>query len=144
MAWAAVTPRHPAGFLYVKYGSFSVSLATKSATEIAPVSPSASRGASGVLVLCPGSPATELHVGLRAAKLEPADGQLGFRLAYTERHARLVVLKTRASRQVTVKLTVTGTVVSASKIAGTVAVSAGGCSLKPSKYHARFVMTLPS
>jgi hypothetical protein len=144
MALAPVAPRHPAGFLYVKYGSFSISLVTKTATQIMPGKPIGSRGryqASGVLLLCPGSQATELHLGFRGAKLEPTDNQLGFVLSYTERHARLVVLKTGATTVVPAKLTITGTVVSATKIAGTVAVRASGCNLKPSKYHARFATT---
>ncbi len=145
-----VTPKRPAAFFFVKHGSFSIALDTKTATQITAGKPGGrlnQHQVSGVLVLCPArtpaSPVTELHVGFRGAKLKLKTKHLRFAVSYTQKHARLVVLNTGATTVVSAKLTVTGTVATPKLIAGTVSVKASGCSLKLSEYKASFTGPLP-
>jgi hypothetical protein len=151
-AMAAVKLKPHTAFFFVEFGRFSISLDSKSAKQIDagiadPVGNQ--HPVSGVLVVCPsqtpGGPVTELHVGFPGATLKLAGRHYGFTRSYTEAGARLVALGPGGSTtRESAKVEVTGTVIGAKLITGTVAVTAPGCNLRSSKYRAKLLSSLPA
>jgi hypothetical protein len=139
VAIAAALPKAHTGFFYVKSGKFSITLRTKSAKQI--VAGKAHGGVSEVLVVCPRTSTggvNEVQVGFPGAKLKLSQGHYGFSITYTEKHADVVTI-TPLFGHIThesATATVTGTVEGSKLIAGTVSVTAAGCSLPKSKYKA--------
>jgi hypothetical protein len=148
-AMAAVTPRHPASFFYVKVGTVSITLDTNAAKQIAAgkPNPAAKLPVSGIIVVCsargPGGSFVELHIAFPGAKLKPAKGHYGFTSLYTDSHARRAVVGAHNFTLLRAKVKVNGTVSSAKLITGTISVSANGCDLKPTNYKAKFFRALP-
>jgi hypothetical protein len=91
------------------------------------------------LVLCQGTSGspTELQMGFPGAALTLRNHHYGFHVSYTESQADLVTFsKSIAIAHESAHAVVTGTVVNAKLIAGTVSVTANGCNLKASNYKA--------
>ena len=131
---AAVRPSAHSEFFYVSHGHFSITLFTASATTIAP---------SNILIVCPkdaNGSISELHLGLPGAKLKLAGGRYRFARAYTWKHpSHVIIIGTGAGTTTTLpsaRVRVSGTVTRAGLINGTVSVTAPGCSLPSSAYHA--------
>jgi hypothetical protein len=139
VAIAAALPKAHTGYFYLKSGKFSVTLTTKSAKQI--VAGKARVGPSAVLVVCPRTSTggiNEVQMGFPGVKLKLSKGHYGFSITYTEKHADVVMI-TPVFGRIThepATATVTGTVESSKLIAGTVSVTAAGCSLPKSKYKA--------
>jgi hypothetical protein len=139
VAMAAALPKAHTRYFYLKFGTFSITLTTKSAKQIA--AGKAHAGVSEVLVVCPATSTggiNEVQMGFPGAKLKLSKGHYGFSITYTEKHADVVTI-TPVFGHIThepATATVTGTVESSKLIAGTVSVTAAGCSLPKSKYKA--------
>ena len=142
VAVAAALPKAHTDYMYVKHGklAFSVNLATSSAKQLMASKPrSTTFPASSLLVLCQGTSgsSTELQMGFPGAALKLRNHHYGFRVSYTEKRADLVSFgKSITIAHESAHATVTGTVEKSKLIAGTVSVTAHGCNLKTSKYHA--------
>jgi hypothetical protein len=138
VAMAAALPKAHTRYFYLKSEKFSITLTTKSAKQIAAGKP---QGASGVLVVCPptstGS-SNELQMGFPGVRLKLRKRQYGFSITYTEKHADVVTIKPVFGHitHEPATATVTGTVESSKLIAGTVSVTAAGCSLPKARYKA--------
>jgi hypothetical protein len=142
IATAAVTLKAGKVYFYVLREHFSITLQAKSAKQIAAGNVAANVGESDVLVVCPttaSAPTVELLASFPGAKLKLSHGRYGFKLSYTETHARLNTISgpgagTHTSVEARVK--VTGTLASATLIKGTVSVTATGCSQPTAQYRA--------
>ena len=134
VAMAAVRPPAHSEFFYVSHGHFSITLFTETATTLAP---------STILIVCPrdadGS-ISELHLGLSGAKLKLVGRRYRFARAYTWKHPSHVIIAGPGAGTTTAlpsaRVKVSGSVASAGLINGTVSVTAHGCSLPSSAYHA--------
>jgi hypothetical protein len=139
VAMAAALPKAHTRYFYLKFGTFSISLTTKSAKQIA--AGKAHAGVSEVLVVCPPTSTrgiNEVQMGFPGLKLKLSKGHYGFSITYTEKRADVVTI-TPVFGHIThepATATVTGTVESSKLIAGTVSVTAAGCSLPKSKFKA--------
>jgi hypothetical protein len=140
VAMAAALPKAHTGYFYLKSGKFSVTLTTKSAKQIA--AGKARVRVSEVLVVCPRTSTggtNEVQMGFPGVKLKLSKGHhYGFSITYTEKHADVVTI-TPVFGRIThepATATITGTVESSRLIAGTVSVTAAGCSLPKAKYKA--------
>ena len=130
-----------------------MTLDTKTPTQILAGNPNLPTGQyppSEITIDCPKSAngsVTELEVGFPGVTLKRAHGHYGFTLAYTWKHAKLLVImgpgvgKKTFLPSVSVKLT--GSVASAKQIDGTLSVTAHGCSLPTERYQARWVYNIP-
>jgi hypothetical protein len=131
---AAVRPPAHGEFFYVSHGHFSITLFTATSTTIAP---------SYILIVCPkdaNGSISELHLGLSGARLTLAGGHYRFARAYTWKHpSHVIIIGTGAGTTTTLpsaRVRVSGTVASPGLIKRTVSVTAPGCSLPSSAYHA--------
>jgi len=134
VAMAAVKPPAHGEFFHASHSHFSITLFTPTATTI---------GASNILIVCPrdaNGSISELHLGLSGAKLKLAGGHYRFARAYTWKHpSHVIIIGTGAGTTTTLpsaRVKVSGTVASIGLINGTVSVTAPGCSLPASPYHA--------
>jgi hypothetical protein len=151
VALAAVAPKAHTAFLYVEFGHFSIALDTKASKQVTAGAANPTGGqhpVSGILVVCPstipGAPVRELHLGFPGATLRPVKGHYTFSRSYTQRNAPLVTpVGGHTTVLAAVKVKVTGTATSARLITGTVSVTVPECSLKTSRYRAKFLSTLP-
>jgi hypothetical protein len=138
VAIAASLPKAHTEYFYLKKEKFSVTLTTTSAKHIAAGKP---HGVSAVLLVCPPTSTggtNELQMGFPAVKLKRSKGHYGFSVTYTEKHADVVTISPVFGHTTHERATatVTGTVKSSKLIAGTVSVTAAGCSLPKSTYKA--------
>lgn len=151
LAASAVAPKPHAAYLGLEFGHFSISLDTKGKRLLAgPAGPLLSaHPVSGALEVCqakaPGEPVRELHVGFPGATLKRSGGHYSFKRSYVENGAHLVVVQGQSTTTVSgVRVSVTGTVVSAKLITGTISIASPGCELSTRKYRAKFFGTLPA
>ena len=98
---------------------------------------------SDVLIVCPtgaNRSIAELHLGFPGAKLKLTKGRYRFARSYIWKHAEHNIISGAGSGTTTyvasAKVKVTGTVTSATRISGTVSVSATACNLPSSPYGA--------
>jgi hypothetical protein len=142
VALAQALPKPHAQYTTTSSGVF-VELITKSSKRVAagkPLGHSARR--SHIDVVCGVSPSLgleELVVGFPGARLTLHKHRYGFRVSYAETNAALVYPGGSGKTppmQKSAKVKLSGTVESPKLIAGTVSVTASGCSLKRSKYKA--------
>jgi hypothetical protein len=139
VAMAAALPKAHTRYFYLKFGTFSITLTTKSAKQIA--AGKAHAGVSEVLVVCPPTSTrgiNEVQMGFPGLKLKLSKGHYGFSITYTEKRADVVTI-TPVFGHIThepATATVTGTVARSKLITGTVSVTAAGCGLPKSKYKA--------
>lgn len=138
VAMAAARPKAHTGYFYLKSGTFSITLTTTSAKQIVA---GKAHGVSSVLLVCPPTSTggiNEVQMGFPGVKLKLSKGHYGFSITYTEKHADVVTIRPAFGHITHEPATarVTGTVESSKLIAGTVSVTAAGCSLPKSKYKA--------
>lgn len=154
VAVAATRPRPHTDYFFVSHEHFSITLDTKAAGVLAAGRPAASGGRyppSGVLILCPTSAngaVAELHLGFPGARLKASRGHYRFKLTYTWKQPSLAVILGPGAGTATTtgpaKVSISGSVVNAKLITGTVSVQEPSCELPRSSFRATVVSTIPN